>query len=52
MIGAAGTGAIIAELVAERTPAIALQPFVLDRFRGPLFSRIVPRESSANRFAP
>ena len=31
MIGAAGTAAIIADLVAERTPAIDPQPFALDR---------------------
>ena len=49
MIGAAGTAAIIADLVAERTPAIDPQPFSADRFRDPLFRR---KSNAADRFTP
>lgn len=52
MIGAAGTAAIMADLVAGRHPAIDLQPFAADRFDDPLFSRIRRISGRDERFTP
>ncbi len=52
MIGAAGTAAIMADLVAERTPAIDLQSFSADRFNDPLFGHVRRQNDKADRFTP
>ncbi len=52
MIGAAGTAAIIADLVAGKTSAIDLQPFAADRFDDSLFTRIKRKSGETDRPAP